>query len=423
MTDQHNPDNSNNTEEDYSFIDEHIKSDANTWKKYVNKGLVLALYGLIIGFFACLMFYILSPWAQEEFAAKDKNQVQLSTDSSTDRDEGTNEEPSAESDGEGFTFTEENMEQMNSMVISLSKKCQKSMVEMVAIGADANVLSSSAIVSGVVVAETPSDLYVLVPGSILGGDYRYRARFVGGEFYDAEFVMDDSTSGLAVFQIKRKSLTDSDKSYYKTATLGNSYAASQGSFVLAMGRLYGSSFSLGQGIIATPTGDSSLSTDNYRKLVTDIPAGSEISGALFNFYGEVIGVITPTSSAEGANFISALAISDLKTAIEKMSNGREVPSLGITGTYINKSLAEDMGLVEGMFVSNVTIESPAMLGGLQNGDIISSVDGQTVLAQHSLQNIIVQHDVGNTIDIEVYRAGKSGYKLTKLTVTLMADRK
>ena len=50
MTDQHNPDNSNNTEEDYSFIDEHIKSDANTWKKYVNKGLVLALYGLIIGF-------------------------------------------------------------------------------------------------------------------------------------------------------------------------------------------------------------------------------------------------------------------------------------------------------------------------------------------------------------------------------------
>ncbi|MFQ8902809.1 MAG: PDZ domain-containing protein [Lachnospira eligens] len=57
---------------------------------------------------------------------------------------------------------------------------------------------------------------------------------------------------------------------------------------------------------------------------------------------------------------------------------------GITGQNVTEELAAKYGLPSGVYISNVDIDSPAYYAGLQAGDVISAINGQSVLQFSSL---------------------------------------
>ena len=85
------------------------------------------------------------------------------------------------------------------------------------------------------------------------------------------------------------------------------------------------------------------------------------------------------------------------------------PYMGITVTTVPESVASQYGLSQGALVKSVDSSSCAAKAGLKENDIITAIDGQTVLSSAELV------EAGDTITLTVDRSGE------KLTLTLTFD--
>ena len=162
-----------------------------------------------------------------------------------------------------------------------------------------------------------------------------------------------------------------------------------------------------------------LTDSKYSLMTTDIYASPAASGFIINLSGAVIGVIDMSYNAEGLeNLISAIGISDVKTLIQNLSNGIVPPYFGIHASDIPTYLTEDGTLPTGVYVSKIETGSPAMDSGLQSGDIITKIDGESVTSYSQLLSLLYARSSGDTITITIMRQAPDSYTELTLTATL-----
>jgi S1-C subfamily serine protease len=141
-------------------------------------------------------------------------------------------------------------------------------------------------------------------------------------------------------------------------------------------------------------------------------------GALLDGDGNLIGINTAQAGqAQGIGF--AIPIDLAKPIITQVLAGDEIarPWIGIQYSEITPQLAEEENLdveagaliqtPEGSDQSAIIEDSPAAEADLQEGDIITAVDGQAVDATHPLDLTLLQHSPGDTITLTVLRDGES----------------
>lgn len=139
---------------------------------------------------------------------------------------------------------------------------------------------------------------------------------------------------------------------------------------------------------------------------------------IFNLKGELIGVITRQSPNDIKNLVSAYGISELKPIIEKMSNGQAVAYLGIHGMDVTKEANEELNVPYGAYVKEVEMDSPAMLAGIQTGDVIVSVGGVDITKYTEYTAQMMSYSAGRTIDVVIMRQSQEEYKEMNFTITL-----
>jgi serine protease Do len=141
---------------------------------------------------------------------------------------------------------------------------------------------------------------------------------------------------------------------------------------------------------------------------------------LFNLQGEVIGIITSSDKAgtDMKNMIVAYGITELKKIIEKMSNGSQVAYLGITGLDVTEDANIKQGVPYGAFVRDVTLDSPAMLAGIQSGDVITEMNGKTVIQFSDYTSILMQMEPGQMAELTVMRQSQNEYKEMEFSIEL-----
>jgi len=146
-------------------------------------------------------------------------------------------------------------------------------------------------------------------------------------------------------------------------------------------------------------------------------------GPLLNSAGQVIGVNTAVSQdAQGIGFAIPIDIArplmDLAVAGKPLAR----PWIGVRYVAITRQLADQQSLpVEtGALISTDTNQpavvpgSPAADAGLQAGDIVVAVDGQSVDRDHDLSTRLLPHMPGDAVVLSILRNGKS----ENVTVTL-----
>ncbi|MDZ4689360.1 MAG: PDZ domain-containing protein, partial [Planctomycetaceae bacterium] len=145
-------------------------------------------------------------------------------------------------------------------------------------------------------------------------------------------------------------------------------------------------------------------------------------GPLVNLKGEVIGINTAIASASGGYDGIGFAV---PTHIagwvgEQLTKNGEVKRgyLGTSIATVDSDTAKQFGVNarEGVVVKSVMPDSPADKGGLEPGDVILKLDGQTVPDAPTLQGIVEQLNVGKSYPLEVIREGKR----TTVNVTIEA---
>jgi 2-alkenal reductase len=140
-------------------------------------------------------------------------------------------------------------------------------------------------------------------------------------------------------------------------------------------------------------------------------------GPLVNLRGEVIGINTlvvrgsgsTPDQAEGLGF--SIPSNMVKTVSDKLiADGKIVyPFLGVQYGMIDAETAaeENLPVQAGAIVGEVQAGQPAAKAGLQNGDIITAIDGQKLGGDVTLRGMLLQHKPGDTVNLTVLRDGKT----------------
>lgn len=232
-----------------------------------------------------------------------------------------------------------------------------------------------------------------------------------GKKYSVKNIYRDPLNDVAILKID-PSQNPSKK--LVPLTLGDSSNLQVGQYVIAIGTALGEFRNtvttgvisgLGRGITAgSPYEGSVEQLNNVIQTDAAINPGNS-GGPLFNSSGQVIGVNTAVSQ-NGQNIGFAIPINVIKDSLQNsLQNGGEIkrPFLGVSYTMMSKSLAVLNNLPEGAYVQDIQQGSPADSAGMQQGDVITKIDGEAINDNDTLQDVIAKKKIGQTITITVYR--------------------
>lgn len=229
------------------------------------------------------------------------------------------------------------------------------------------------------------------------------------ETYDAELIGNDEDTDLAVLKIKANDL--------HAAVLGDSNQLHLGDDVIAIGNPLGLETSVSKGVVSGLNRQISDSARGLSSIQTDAGINSGNSGgALFNMYGEVVGVVNSKyvyDYAESLGF--AITINEARDVIDDLItkgyvSGRAV--LGISYNPINEYTASFRGMTAGLLVAEINQDMAVAKSGLVVGDTIVEIDGEYVFDEDgtttTISEILAGKKPGETITVTVARADSLG---------------
>ena len=261
------------------------------------------------------------------------------------------------------------------------------------------------------------DGYILTNHHVVDKAEEIQVQFADRSEYTATIIGSDRRSDLALLKIDAKDLP--------SLKFAESDTTKVGAWVLAIGSPFGLDYSVTAGIVSAI--GRSLPTEqgeNYVPFIqTDVAINRGNSGGpLFNLDGQVVGInsqiYSPTGGSVGLSFSIPVSIASNVVAQLRENGKVKRGFLGVGISDVNKSLAEAMGLPSpmGAGINSVMPGSAADDGGILPGDIIVSVNGQSILRSGDLPHIVGLIEPGKSIKIVVYREGKQ----KKLTVKVGA---
>lgn len=188
--------------------------------------------------------------------------------------------------------------------------------------------------------------------------------------------------------------------------------------MLALGSPLGTNFSILTGNITSTSNSISTFDANYNVLTTDIVGSSQGSGVLVNLSGEVVGIVMQDYSSGDENTLTAISVSQLKDIIEKLSNGQDIPYLGLKLTSVTSDIEKEYDIPKGVYIKSVGIDSPAMAAGLQSGDVIVKIAGENVETAQAYKNVLSGQTPGDVVKITIKTPGAAGYVEIECSATV-----
>jgi len=256
--------------------------------------------------------------------------------------------------------------------------------------------------SGVVV--TP-DGYILTNNHVVAGAERVTVEFVDGRMLSAKVVGTDPPSDLAVLKVAGTA--------FKTMPLADSSQVRVGDVVLAVGHPLGLGQTVTMGIISAKDRSTGAVRGGYEDfLQTDAPINRGNSGgALVNLRGELVGInsqiLSPTGGNIGIGFAipSSMAHDVMTQLLERGSVRRGL--LGVIVQPVSADMARSLDLSEprGAIVTQVTEDGPAERAGVEQGDVILSLDGKPIDSSNALRNAVARLQPGTKVKLDFVRDG------------------
>ena len=147
--------------------------------------------------------------------------------------------------------------------------------------------------------------------------------------------------------------------------------------------------------------------------------------------GEVIGINSVKASRSGVEgmgyaiptgkalpIVRNLMNRDMR---EKVSE-EDMAYVGITGENVDASVSQLYGLPIGVYLSEVSKDSPAEEAGLTKGMVLTAFDGQTIETMEDLQELLAYYAAGETVTVTVQKADEAG-KIQEQDLTLTLGRR
>jgi serine protease Do len=250
---------------------------------------------------------------------------------------------------------------------------------------------------------------ILTNWHVVDGADHVTVHLKDGRKFTSRDIKGDRKTDLAIVRIDPK-----DQGPLPFLDLGDSEAMEIGDRVLAVGAPFGLTGTVTQGIVSAK-GRNGLQMNMYEDFIqTDAAINPGNSGGpLINLEGKVIGINSAIKSRSGGFQGIGLAVASnlARTIVQSLQKEGVVHRgyLGVQITDLAPEVATRLGLTKdsGVVVGDVFDGSPAANGGLQAGDVITSIGSHPVKDGRQLQTIVAGLPLRKPVDVTVLRDGKS----------------
>ena len=284
-------------------------------------------------------------------------------------------------------------------------------------GAPIESLSSG---TGFVIGQNGDELLLATNAHVVEGANEVSVKFIDGVEAEATIKGMDTAYDVAVISVDGSKLSEDTLKKIRIATIGSSDDLIVGDMLVAIGNSLGKGQSVTVGYVSAL--DRKVTVDNREMhlIQTDTVINSGNSGGpLLNVNGEVVGITnakttTSYSSLKIEGMSYAVPISDVIPIINELMNRvdlspAEVGYLGIEGKEISASYSKAFNMPQGLYVSKINKDSPALAAGIRKGDIITALNGKEIKNMDDLKEMLSYIKYGTEVEIKYSTLGNNGY--------------
>ncbi|WP_409290238.1 S1C family serine protease [Peribacillus sp. SCS-37] len=368
---------------------------------YIATGSIGAILGVAIMSFGL-------PYVQGEFSADDSSSVK------SDYSESTSAGKVTTVNVKNVNFTDSVAKTIDSVVGVTNLKRDSS-----PFGGGSS-LEESGSGSGVIYKKTGNKAYVVTNNHVIEGANEVEVSLKNKTKVKAKVLGSDSLMDLAVLEIEGNSLP-------KAAEIGNSDALKPGEPVATIGNPLGYlDYSITQGIVSNPKRIIPIDVNQDQSydweadvIQTDASINPGNSGgALINVSGQLIGINSMKIAQEGVEGIGfAIPMNTAVPIIESLEKKGKVtrPYIGVGNKSLDEISLNDRkqylnlpnSVKSGVVILQVSPNSPASRAGLEENDVITAIDGDSINSSIALRKYLyTRTEPGKKVTIEFYRNGE-----------------
>ena len=266
--------------------------------------------------------------------------------------------------------------------------------------------------SGVIVS---GDGYVVTNNHVVENASEIEVVMQNNKTYKAKVVGRDPDTDIALLKIEGDN--------FPTIQFANSDSVLVGEWVLAVGNPFNLASTVTAGIVSAKGRNLNMIGDGegHQKANTAIESFIQTDaavnpgnsgGALVNVNGQLVGINTaiasPTGSYAGYSFAVPSNIVNKVILDLKQFGTSQRGFLGVSIRTLDDKTAQDLGIdkPEGVYVDGVNKGSAGEEGGLKSKDVITKINGFSVVSSPELQEQVAKYRPGDKISVEFIRDGK-----------------
>lgn len=265
--------------------------------------------------------------------------------------------------------------------------------------------SGSSTGTGVILTQ---DGYLVTNAHVINGASAITVQLTDGRSLSAQLVGMDEVSDLAVLRVDATALSP--------ATFGDSSSLRVGDTVVAIGDSLGVKFrgTYTDGIVSGIDRDVDMGGRVMTLIQTNAALNSGNSGGpLINCYGQVIGIntmkigaFTDEAGVEGLGFaIPSTFVQEIVNQLISQGYVSGRPTLGIRGEGLSSFYQYYYRMPAGLYITEIDPGSDAHAKGIEEGDILLSINDSRITSQDDLKTALYSMEAGQTVHVLIYRRG------------------
>jgi serine protease Do len=257
-----------------------------------------------------------------------------------------------------------------------------------------------------------ADGYAVTNNHVVDGAEKVEVTTDDGKTHSAKVIGTDARTDLALIKVEGGSIFPFAKLSDGKPRIGD--------WVLAVGNPFGLGGTVTAGIVSANGRDIGNGPyDDFIQIDAPVNKGNS-GGPAFNTEGEVMGVNTAIYSPSGGSVGIAFSIpaSTVKNIVAQLKDKGAVSRgwIGVQIQPVTVDIADSLGLskAEGALVAEPQVNGPAAKAGIESGDVITRVNGETVKDARELARTIGGLAPGSAVKLNVLHKGQD--KVVNLTL-------
>ena len=294
--------------------------------------------------------------------------------------------------------------------------------------------------TGVIIGKNSTELLVATNNHVVNGAQQLTVGFADESAISATVKGSDAEHDLAVVAVSLDDITDSTMAAIRVASIGNSESLKLGDQVVVIGNALGYGQSVTSGYVSAldrtlqlSDGTNTFTSDDMIQTDAAINAGNS-GGALLNMKGELVGINEAKSSYSSSgvtvdNVGYAIPMEKAKPILDNLMNQKtrdlvDEDSRGYLGaslTDVTSDYADFYHMPQGVCITQVINGGPADKCGLRRGDVITALDGASVMTFSELSDKLDYYAAGETVTITYQRSVGGHYEEQQVKAVLVSE--